>query len=147
MTAADLFEYGLQEMSLFQFPAWEMKRIFQTDAPDVDWQLLFEQAGGTLVCERMVALKTDAVWRKLITEEIFKIARDSGMFWEPVPREDCVALELIPAEEPGSGKFRPFVIDGKTYTEDALRELEKKIARQRENRKITSPVLKNPRNL
>ena len=127
MTAADLFEYGLQEMSLFQFPAWEMKRIFQTDAPDVDWQLLFEQAGGTLVCERMVALKTDAVWRKLITEEIFKTARDTGMFWVPVPREGCIALGLMSADESPGKNFKPFVIDGKIYTEDALRELEKKL--------------------
>jgi hypothetical protein len=76
MKAADLFEDGLQEMPQFQFPAWELKRIFQTNAPEIDWPLRFQQSGGQLVCGRMVALKPDAVWKKFITEDVFKTARD-----------------------------------------------------------------------
>jgi hypothetical protein len=49
------------------------------------------------------------------------------MFWEPVPREDCIALGLMSADESAGKNFKPFVIDGKIYNEEALLELVKKL--------------------
>ncbi len=66
------------------------------------------RAGGTLVNGRMIARKDDPVWDQLGSSALFEdgldnpyppFAFNSGMGIREVPREECVALGVIEADE------------------------------------------------
>lgn len=96
-------EEGLTPGALFQFPAWELVRIYPRQVPRGDWPDRFTQAGGTLREGRMVALKTDPVWARLGDPDMFKdaigtdyppFAFGSGMGWKQTPRSVCESLGI-----------------------------------------------------
>ena len=121
MSAVSFYERGLEEMARFQFPAWELQRIFEAK-PEINWRLRFENSGGRCINERMIALKADDVWKQLLPT--FDEARNSGMDWRPVPREQCIAMGLLPANPEVHGTI---IIDGEKFNADALRESAKNL--------------------
>lgn len=84
------------------FPAQELVRLEGRQQPR-DWQRRWVDAGGQLIGGRMVALKTDAIWKK-----ISRFGRpwppfdfESGMGLDETDRDEAEALGLLgPEDEP-----------------------------------------------
>jgi hypothetical protein len=100
---------GQDDLERYQFPAWELVRIYPRVKERQDWAERWVTAGGTLVGDgRMIALKDDAVWDQLGSSELFDDGLDtpyppyafgSGMGLREVEREECIALGLITGDE------------------------------------------------
>ncbi len=107
-------------MALFAFPAWEVVRVLDIKTFEINWQFWFEQAGGRCWDNRMIALKTDGVWERLLGS--MPAAMAAGMGLRQVPSVECIELGLvIPDPEPewhGTVK-----IDGVEYKSDDLKKL------------------------
>lgn len=109
---------GGSDVRLFQFPAWEFKRVYPRlvprgevmtkegiePDPENSWPARWEKAGGELVGGRMIALKGDAIWENLGDTDLFDDGTDadvppyafnSGYGIVEVPREECIALGLV----------------------------------------------------
>lgn len=109
-----LKQQGSDDLSRYQFPAWELVRVSYRDVPrdempnGISWPVRWGMAGGRLVQGRMAALKDDAVWAQLGSSTLFPDGLDSdvppyafnsGMGWREVPREEAIALGLITGDE------------------------------------------------
>lgn len=99
---------GMEPEARFEFPAWELVRIYSREKEREDWPERFVRAGGSLVDGRMVALKDDEVWSELGDSDLFPDGLDSdvppyafssGMGWREVSREECIELGLITGDE------------------------------------------------
>lgn len=95
---------GMDDIARWQFPAYELVRIFDREEERGDWQRRFVMAGGELVEGRMIARKDDPVWDSLGSSAFFTDGLDnpyppfawgSGMGWRSVPREEAIALGVI----------------------------------------------------
>ncbi len=105
------------------YPAQEFVRIKAVKKPRVDWPERWSKAGGKAIDGRMVALKSDPVWRKLSRFGTPYPPFDfgSGMGLRDISREDAEALGLI---KPGE----PVTTDGKTAEEGFNDELQASVA-------------------
>lgn len=121
---------GLSEGALFQFPAWELIRIYPRQVPRGDWPQRFTKSGGTLRKGRMAALKTDGVWARLGDPDMFSdaigtdyppFAFGSGMGWKQISRAVCEQLGLG-TEQPGKAPPAPRLDDVKRKLPDGLDE-------------------------
>ena len=122
-------EAGQSETRRWQFPAWELLRIYTrriprgykatkgglVEDPGEDWIARWRDAGGTLVTDddgtdRMIATKDDSVWADLGTGEGGHEKDSIGNPWPPfafqsgfgireVSREDCIRLGVIDGNE------------------------------------------------
>lgn len=79
------------------YPAQELIRVEQRKQPRLNWPQRFQDAGGTLVQGRMVALKNSPVWSALSRFQTPYPPFDynSGMGLEDISRSDAEDLGLI----------------------------------------------------
>jgi len=127
---------GSTDIALFQFPCWELVRLYTVEiprgerqgpkgtiveVPGDDWPSRWETAGGKLVNGRMVAHKWDQVWTKLGSTKLFgdgfdnpfpPFAFNSGMGWRAVGRDEAIELGVIAEDD-----------DAPDAPEDAKKEL------------------------
>lgn len=100
---------GLQPDVLEAFPAQELVRFYGPSDPaqQRDWASRWARVGGQFFDGRMVALKTDDIWRRLGSSEFFDDALDtdhspyafnSGMGERDIDHAESVALGLIEAD-------------------------------------------------
>lgn len=95
-------ERGLRDGTLRAFPAWELVRLEDRAVPR-EWHKIWEDAGGTLTADgRMIALKTDPIWKAIGTAFEDSIGVDyppfmwgSGMGWRAISRKEAKALGLL----------------------------------------------------
>ena len=85
------------EGALLLYPAWEFTRVESRKRPRDDWERRWAEAGGSLTDGRMVALKTDPVWRQL---SVFgtpwpPFDWGSGMGLEEIDYDEAVQLGLL----------------------------------------------------
>lgn len=101
-------EQGMDELARWQFPCWELVRIYTRKEERSNWEERWVRAGGQLFVGRMIARKDDAVWEQLGSSDLFDdgldnpyppFAFNSGMGVREVAREECVALGVIEADE------------------------------------------------
>ncbi len=99
-------EQGMDPDVLDEFPAQELFRAFGPSDPSRqrDWATRWAKAGGEFFGERMIALKTDSVWRKLGDPELFPdglgnpwppFAFHSGMDVRDIGRDEAQSLGII----------------------------------------------------
>lgn len=118
-------ERGMTERALFTFPAWELIRIYPRQVPREDWPDRWARAGGQFygkgrgTVARMIALKTDPVWERLGSRELFDDALgtdyppfyfNSGIGWDQVPRSVCKELG-VGTEQPHPPRPAPRLDD------------------------------------
>lgn len=109
-----LLEQGNDPLSRWQYPAFELVRIYDREEPrgempgSLGWLERFVRAGGRLFDGRMIARKDDPVWASLGDSNLFEdgldspfppFAFNSGMGWREVPREEAIELGLITGDE------------------------------------------------
>jgi hypothetical protein len=94
-------ERGMRDGAMRAFPAWELVRIDSRQVPR-EWPQLWEDAGGTLINGRMIALKSDPIWSALGNQFEDSIGVDyppfmwgSGMGWKPISRREAKELGLL----------------------------------------------------
>lgn len=95
---------GMEPEVLDAYPAQELRRFIRPKVKERDWPARWAQAGGRFYGNRMVALKTDAVWARLGSTDLFPdalgnpyppFAFNSGMDVQDVSRAEAEALGLI----------------------------------------------------
>lgn len=99
-------ERGLRDAALRAFPCWELVRV-EERKHERDWPTRWVEMGGTLYNGRMIALKTDDIWRRLGSEFPDSLMVDhppfawsSGMGWAQVGRAEAIALGVLKEESP-----------------------------------------------
>jgi hypothetical protein len=112
---AGRFQAGQDPVAIEVNPGWELVRVSPARVPR-DWQQRWEDAGGTLLGGRMVALKNDPIWQALgdgvggYTDTLGNpwppFAFSSGMNVVEVSADECEALGIDvsqagPADNPG----------------------------------------------
>lgn len=132
MHGAGLQFRGHQPERLAQFPAWELVRLEDKNAPR-DWQARWVIAGGqspetrdqNQARGRMIAFKGDPVWGELGSYDNFQdalgvdhppFAFNSGMGWKEISGAECEALGVTgPNGESAEAWFQsnPVVMAGK----------------------------------
>jgi hypothetical protein len=92
------------------FPAQEFLRIESRKEPRMDWERRWTAAGGRVFGGRMIALKSDPVWRGLSRFGTPWPPFDfgSGMGVEDVSREEAEDLGLLQPDEPVTGDEKDF---------------------------------------
>ncbi len=114
-------EAGQSDGALFQFPAYELVRVYVREVPrgkrrakggalvedpGNDWPSRWEKVGGQFFDGRMIARKDDPIWNEIGSSGEFSdgldapfppFAFNSGYGWREVPRAECVALGVIGA--------------------------------------------------
>lgn len=108
MTGKAQQQRGLTPAALELFPAYELVRISQVEAPrdwPKRWQTACENAEITPLPDgELIALKTSPLWQALGSSSIFEdcldvshppFAFNSGMGWRAVSRARCLRLGLI----------------------------------------------------
>lgn len=121
---------GQTDFALYAWPCYELVRVGRrevprgqrrvkdgiADDPANGWPARWEKAGGQFFDGRMIARKDDPVWAALGDSGQFSDAMDvdvppfsynSGMGWKELPREECVRLGVIGAEEEIAGPQGP----------------------------------------
>jgi hypothetical protein len=101
---------GESDLARWQFPCWELVRIYPRATErtgNKSWPSRWASLGGQFYGGRMIAPKDDPIWEALGSSGNFDDALDtpyppwaynSGMGWRQVPREECAALGVIPAD-------------------------------------------------
>ena len=120
------------EATVWLYPAWELSRRETRRIPREDWPYRWQAAGDAVGWEsaltlrgitgsRMIALKSSPIWAALgagaggYTDTLGNpyppFAYGSGLDWDEVDRDECIALGLISADEdiaaPGSQSLSP----------------------------------------
>lgn len=92
------------------FPAQEFLRVESRNEPRQDWERRWVAAGGKVYGGRMIALKSDPVWRNLSRFGTPWPPFDfsSGMGVEDVTREEAEDLGLLQPDEPVTGDEKDF---------------------------------------
>lgn len=99
-------EQGMTADVLDEFPAQELFRAFgpRDASAQRDWAARWAAAGGVFHGGRMIALKTDSVWRQLGNPALFPdglgndfppFAFNSGMDVRDIDRAEAIALGLL----------------------------------------------------
>ena len=118
-----MLQSGSTEMALFQFPCWELVRLYSVEiprgerqgpkgtiveVPGDDWPSRFAKAGGTVIDGRCVARKDDAVWQNLGDPDLFDDGLgnpfppfwfNSGGGWDSVRRSEAIELGVIDEDD------------------------------------------------
>lgn len=134
-SASAYAQTGLEPDNLYNWPAWELVRIYPREVPrgfrrvkggaleavpDEAWPRRWTDAGGSFVDGRMIALKTDDVWHNLGDSGIFPDGTDApyGPFWfnsggglQEVGRQECVSLGLMTGDEGQTARRASLVSD------------------------------------
>ncbi len=104
-------EQGMQPDVLDEFPAQELYRATSPKGgaeAERNWSERWDKAGGVFFDGRMIALKTDPVWEKLGSPDLFDdglgnpwppFAFNSGMRVRDIGRDEAEALGLIAKNE------------------------------------------------
>lgn len=132
---------GQDPVALDVNPGLELVRIgFPADPTrQRDWPARWQRAGGKLTGGRMVALKDDPVWEQLGSPDLFPdalgnpwppFAFSSGMTTVELPREECIGLGLMAADDPSPkpqdvGLNQGMEITADQFDEALLAELQK----------------------
>lgn len=120
------------EATVWLYPAWELSRRETRHIPRDDWAYRWQAAGDAvgwksalmlrgITGNRMIALKSSPIWAALgsgaggYTDTLGNpyppFAYNSGLDWDEVDRDECLALGLITADEdiaaPGSQSLSP----------------------------------------
>ncbi len=106
---AGWFAQGQDPVVLDAFPAQELVRFFGPDDPsrERDWAARWAICGGTFYGGRMIALKTDPIWRKLGDPALFPdglgnefppFAFHSGMDVVDISRDEAESLGLLDSD-------------------------------------------------
>jgi len=120
------------ESTVWLYPAWELSRRETRRVPRSDWSARWQAAGdavgwdGALTLRgitgnRMIALKSSPIWAALgsgaggFTDTLGNpyppFAYGSGLDWDEVERDECIAMGLISEDEeiaaPGSQSLSP----------------------------------------
>lgn len=120
------------ESTVWLYPAWELSRRETRRVPREDWAARWQAAGDAVGWEgaltlrgitgnRMIALKSSPIWAALgggaggYTDTLGNpyppFAYNSGLDWDEVERDECLAIGLITANEdiaaPGSQSLSP----------------------------------------
>ena len=120
------------EATVMLWPAWELARQYTRRMPRDDWGYRWQAAGDSVGWEsaltlrgitggRMIALKSSPIWAALgagaggYTDTLGNpyppFAYGSGLDWQEVGRDECIALGLISEDEdiaaPGSQSLSP----------------------------------------
>lgn len=126
-------QQGLDQDSLYQFPAWELVRISHRvlprndDPKAVSWYTRWQAVGGQLYDGRMVALKDSSIWSNLgdsglfddgIDSDVPPYAFNSGMGWREVGRDEAIGLGIINGDEIPSAKPSRFFDETEYGTQD-----------------------------
>jgi hypothetical protein len=99
-------EQGMQPEVLDEFPAQEFYDAGNTGKRRTDWPDRWMKAGGQFYGERMIALKTDPVWQRLGSSELFPdglgnpwppFAFNSGWRVRDIDRDETESLGLLTA--------------------------------------------------
>ena len=115
---------GSTDVALFQFPCWELVRLYMVEiprgerqgpkgtiveVPGDDWPSRWETAGGTLYDgDRMIAGKDDEVWNSIGSTDLFPdgfdnpfppFAFNSGMGWRAIDRDEAIELGVIDEDD------------------------------------------------
>ncbi len=142
-----LLEQGNDPVSRWQFPAFELVRIYDREEPRGEmpgtqgWDERWVRAGGTLIDGRLIALKSDPIWSNLGNSDLFEdgidgdtppYAFNSGMGWSEVPREEALELGLIgPGTMPSESDARFFdedlAEDAAQFSTDTLSDLSRSL--------------------
>lgn len=90
------FVSDMAEGALDAFPAYELVRLEERRAPR-NWPARWREAGGAFYGGRMIALKTDGIWRRISRFGVPWPPFDfgSGMGLEDVDRRTCERLGVI----------------------------------------------------
>lgn len=111
-------EKGQTDQALFNYPCWELVRIYPrlvprgeklvkgeiVEDPGEDWPSRWESVGGEFYDGRMIARKDDDIWSELgdsgnfddaLDTDIPPFAFNSGYGWREVPRQECIDLGVI----------------------------------------------------
>ena len=120
------------ESTVWLYPAWELSRRETRRLPRADWPQRWQAAGDSvgwdgaltlrgITGSRMIALKSSPIWAALgsgaggYTDTLGNpyppFAYNSGLDWDEVDRDECIALGLITADEdiaaPGEQSLSP----------------------------------------
>jgi hypothetical protein len=122
-TATAFAQTGFEPDNLYNWPAWELVRIYPKQTPrgfrrgkggaleavpEEAWPRRWTDAGMPFVDGRMIALKTNPGWQRLGDSGIFRDGTDAsyGPFWfnsggglEEVGRKECIQIGLISPTE------------------------------------------------
>lgn len=100
---------GQTDEARYQYPAYELVRIYVRKQERENWVQRFIAAGGQLYDGRMIAPKDSDVWVNLgngmggYTDTLGNgfppFAFGSGMGWREVPRDECITLGVIAPDE------------------------------------------------
>jgi hypothetical protein len=130
-------EQGMQPDVLDEFPAQELfdagnsgnRRGSSGHAGDLSWPDRWAKAGGIFTGDRMIALKTDPVWERLGSPELFPdslgnpyppFAFNSGWRVRDIDRDEAESLGLITANTQLTPE--PLDLDADLAATPALRE-------------------------
>lgn len=126
-------QQGLDQDSLYQFPAWELVRISHRvlprneDPKAISWFNRWQAVGGQLYDGRMVALKDSPIWSNLgdsglfddgIDSDVPPYAFNSGMGWREVGRDEAIGLGIIKGDEIPAAKPSRFFDETEYGTQD-----------------------------
>lgn len=112
---------GMTPGAVYQFPAWELRRVGVRKKERIDWPARWARVGGRSFGGRMIARKGDPVWAALGSSAHFRDALDtetppfafgSGMGWVAVPRAECLRLGVISEEEGRPAEADPDAVTG-----------------------------------
>ena len=111
---------------VYQYPAWELTRFESRAVPRPDWDRRWAAAGRSCGFEgalkdRLIALKNSPIWaalgngtggyRDTLGNPYPPFAYGSGMDWDDVDRDECIALGLVKKDEeimrPGRASLSP----------------------------------------
>ncbi|MBL9187923.1 MAG: hypothetical protein JNK23_10620 [Opitutaceae bacterium] len=125
-------QQGMQPDVLDEFPAQELYRATSPEGgakAERNWAERWEKAGGVFFDGRMIALKTDPVWKQLGSPDLFDdglgnewppFAFNSGMRVRDIVRDEAEALGLI---APNEEQFpQPLDLEADLAAAPALRE-------------------------
>ena len=125
---------GMEPETLNAYPAQELRRFIRPKVKERDWPARWAKAGGRFIGQRMVALKTDPVWKNLGDPNLFPdalgndfapFAFNSGMDLQDVSRAEAEALGLIDRQtipEPKQVDLGGESLRGPVVEQDWLRE-------------------------
>lgn len=108
MANSGYMQAGQEDDARYQYPCWELVRIYPRMVPRDDWDERWVRAGGELFNGRMIARKDDPIWSNLGDSDLFRDGTDSdappyaygsGKGVREVGRAESVALGVIDEDE------------------------------------------------
>lgn len=100
--------------SLDLYPALELVKFSELNFPR-DWKMAWQQAGGQVRKNKMIALKSDPVWGRLsdFGFPFPPFSLDTAMWVEEINREDALSAGLeATGQQSNSSKLNPYTLIG-----------------------------------